>query len=113
MQLEGPALVAEPSQRLIPLDLSRGGACGNDADGGPGGGAGGGVCGAARGTVSVWLFQIPSLHPLSESSHSSRTVRPANPLVVGGKVLPSPSDRTNPSEVKFASLHGNLHTTLV
>ena len=48
----------------------------------------------------------PSLHLLSENSHSSSTVRPANPLVVGEKVLPSPCDPSNPSEVRFASLHG-------
>jgi hypothetical protein len=52
VQAEGPALVAEPSQRLIPLELSGGGACG------------------ACGNVSVvFLLQLPtgsSLHPLSQ-----------------------------------------------
>ena len=40
------------------------------------------------------------------SSCSSRTVRPANPLVVGGKVLPSPCVPSSPSEVRFARQHG-------
>jgi hypothetical protein len=65
VQAEGPALVAEPSQRLIPLELS-GGACGN-----AGGGAGGGLraCGGACGNVSVFFLRPhPFLHPLSRKA---------------------------------------------
>jgi hypothetical protein len=58
-QEEGPALVAEPSHRLIPLDLS---GAGGNADCGAGGGAGGGAC--AGGISGV--FRLASPHPLSE-----------------------------------------------
>jgi hypothetical protein len=61
-------LVAEPSQRLIPLDLS---AAAGNADGGAGG-AGGGAC--AGGISGVFRLPIPtssSLHPLSKGRDSS------------------------------------------
>jgi hypothetical protein len=67
VQAEGPALVAEPSQRLIPLELSGGDACGN-ADG-VAGGARRGACGACGNVSVVFLLQLPtgsSLHPLSQ-----------------------------------------------
>ena len=68
MHEEGPALLAEPSQRLIPLDLS------GDGDSGDGAPAVGNACDAlgrlGGDSVSCACHNVdfewlPSLHPLS------------------------------------------------